>query len=158
MRRTDLCFFSFFFKKWSYEPSEVCQKVGLCVPKEAQVTISENKQNIRNYFTNPKCVDVLFPCIEFVPRGSHWSRRFFFGWKRHIEECPANGNSRCCWIFGNTKRNKCKRLNKKFPELRAGLCNGLGDFESRENFIICLSGSLLPYCSPFWTKILVLPS
>lgn len=79
MRRTDLCFFFFFFflKKWSYEPSEVCQKVGLCVPKEAQVTISENKQNIRNYFTNPKCVDVLFPWLNLY-QEAHTDPAGFF--------------------------------------------------------------------------------
>lgn len=158
MRRTDLCFFFFFLRNGRMNPQRFVKR-WVCVSQKRPkwpflktnkifVTISLIQSVSMSYSLDWICTKrlTLIPQVFFLA-GSGILKN-----ARQMETAGAVG------FLGTLNATSVNDWTKSSLNSGAGLCNGLGDFESRENFIICLSGSLLPYCSPFWTKIPVLPS
>lgn len=158
MRRTDLCFFFFFLRNGRMNPQRFVKR-WVCVSQKRPKWPFLKTNKIFVTISLIQSVSMSYSLALNLYQEAHTDPAGFFlagsGILKNARQMETAGAVGFLETLNATSVND---WTKSSLNSGAGLCNGLGDFESRENFIICLSVSLLPYYSPFWTKILILPS
>ena len=148
MRHTDLCFLFFIFLSNGHMNPRGLSKRWVCLSQKRPkwpflktnkifVTISLIQSVSISYsldWISTKRLTLIPQVFFFFGAGSGILKN-----ARQMETAGAVG------FLETLNATSVNDWTKSSLNSGAGLCNGLGDFESRENFIICLSGSLLPY-------------